>query len=235
MPVMNRLAAATKSSLGRKMVVAVTGLMLIGFVIAHMLGNLQLFAGPEVLNAYAAKLQSLGPILWGMRLGLLGVFVVHVGLALKLASENQAARPQGYVGAVGKVQSSTASRTMVLTGAMVLAFVAYHLAHFTLGVAHPSHSDVGVDALGQHDVYAMVVAGFSSPLVSTLYLIAMALLALHLHHGVASTLRTLGFENPRWTPTLRKGAAGLAWIIFLGNASMPLAVLAGVVGAPAGA
>ncbi|RKY19650.1 MAG: succinate:quinone oxidoreductase [Planctomycetota bacterium] len=232
---MNRLAAATRSSLGRKMIVAVTGLMLLGFVIAHMLGNLQLFLGPEALNAYAAKLQSLGPGLWAMRLGLLGIFVLHVATALKLAAESQAARPQAYVGAVGKVQATVSSRTMVLSGATVLAFVAYHLAHFTLGVVHPEHADVGLDAAGQHDVFAMVVAGFSSPLVSGLYLLAMALLALHLHHGISSTVRTLGLENPACTACVRRAGMGLALFIFLGNASMPLAVLAGLVGAPAGA
>lgn len=232
---MNRLAAATCSSLGRKMLVAITGLMLLGFVVAHLLGNLQLFLGPEALNSYAAKLKGLGPGLWVMRLGLLAVFGLHVALALKLAAENRTARGQAYVGAVGRVQTTAAMRTMVLTGAMVLAFVAYHLAHFTLGVVHPEHHGVPADPAGRADVYAMVVAGFRQPLVSTLYLIAMALLALHLHHGVASTLRTLGFENPRYAALLRKAGAGLAWTIFLGNASMPLAVLTGLVGASAGA
>lgn len=232
---MNRLVAAYRSSLGRKMIVAVTGLALLGFVIAHMLGNLQLFAGPETLNGYAAKLQSLGPLLWAMRLGLLTIFVVHVTLTLTLAAENKAARPQAYARAVGRVQSSPATRSMLLTGCTILAFVAYHLAHFTLGVVHPEHHRLAAVALGEPDVYAMVVAGFSNPLVAGLYLLAMALLAVHLHHGIASTVRTLGFENPRWTPLVSTVGKGLAWIIFLGNASMPLAVLAGLVGAPAGA
>lgn len=231
---MNRLVAAAKSSLGRKMVVALTGLALLGFVIAHMLGNLQVFLGREALNAYAAGLKDLGPLLWLARGGLLVVFVVHVALALGLAAENRAARPQAYARPVGRVQAGAASRTMVASGTLVLAFVAYHLAHFTFGAAHPAHYGVGADAAGRHDVYGMVVAGFREPLVSGLYLLAMALLAFHLRHGIASTVRTLGLENPRWTPAVERAGQALAWMLFLGNASIPVAIVTGLVGAPGG-
>jgi succinate dehydrogenase / fumarate reductase cytochrome b subunit len=231
---MNWLARFVGSSVGRKALVAVTGLGLLGFVIAHMLGNLQLFLGREALNAYAAQLKDLGGLLWLARGGLLLMFVVHVALALKLAAESKAARPVKYARPVGRVQANPATRMMVLTGSMVLLFVLYHLAHFTLGVAHPEHHGVPLDAAGRHDVYAMVVAGFSQPLVSGLYIAAMALLGVHLHHGIASVFQSLGLNNSAYAPLLERLGRSLAWILFLGNASMPIAVLTGLVGGQAG-
>lgn len=229
------LAPLARSSVGRKALVALTGLGLLGFVIAHMLGNLQVFAGPEALNAYAAQLKGLGPLLWVMRGGLLAVFAVHVVLALKLAGESKAARPQPYARDVGNVQAGKATKTMVLTGCTIAAFVLYHLAHFTWGVVHPGHHGVPLDEQGRHDVYAMVVTGFQEPLVSGLYLVAMALLAVHLFHGVSSTLQTLGLNSPRHRPLIDRIGRGLALVIFLGNASMPLAILLGLIGLPEGA
>lgn len=232
---MNWLVRFLGSSVGRKAIVALTGLALLGFVIAHLLGNLQLFLGPEALNAYAAKLQDLGALLWVARGGLLFVFVVHVAMTLKLAAENKAARPVAYAHPVGKVAADPATRLMLLTGLTVLLFVAYHLAHFTLGVVHPEHHEVPLDALGQHNIYAMVVAGFSNPLVSGLYAAAMVALGLHLHHGIASVFQTLGLTNSSYAPLLQKLGRALAWTLCLGNASMPIAVLTGLVGGQPGA
>lgn len=237
---MSSLAVSLKSSIGRKILVAATGVALLGFVIAHMLGNLQVFLGPDALNSYAKSLKDLGPLLWAMRLGLIAVFVVHIALAVRLALENKAARPQRYVHD-GRVQATTASRTMILTGLMVLLFVLYHLAHFTLGLTHPDHfaSEEMVPSLAgevaRHDVYSMVVLGFQSPLVSGLYIAAMALLALHLSHAVASVVQTLGWNDPSREVMVRRVGTGLAWIIFLGNTSIPVAVLTGLVDLPAGA
>ncbi len=234
---MNWLARLLGSSVGRKMLVALTGLALVGFVIAHMLGNLQVFLGPDALNSYAAKLKSLGALLWVMRGGLLAVFVVHVGLALKLAAENKAARPAAYA-RPGRVQSTLGARSMVLTGLMVLLFVLYHLAHFTFGWTHPEHATAteAVQTLtgpvNRHDVYYMVVMGFRQPLVSGLYIAAMALLALHMSHGVQSVFQSLGLNNRKYEDPIRKLAIGLAWVIFLGNSSMPVAVMAGLVDLP---
>jgi len=227
---MSWLVAALGSSVGRKMIVALTGLALLGFVLAHMAGNLQVFVGREALNAYAQGLQDLGPLLWVARIGLLGMFGVHVVLALKLTAESKAARPQAYAHNVGRVQAGPAVHSMALTGATVLAFVAYHLAHFTLGVVHAEHRGVGLDEAGRHDVYGMVIAGFSDPLVAGLYLLAMALLSLHLYHGVSSTLRSLGCEGPRYAPIIATAGKGLAALVFFGNASIPLAILTGLVG-----
>jgi succinate dehydrogenase / fumarate reductase cytochrome b subunit len=237
---MNGLAHTLGSSIGRKLLVAVTGLGLLGFVVAHMLGNLQIFQGPEALNAYAANLKSLGPVLWALRGGLLLMFVVHIGLTLKLAAENRAARPERYAHP-GRVQSTPGARSMVLTGLMVLAFVLYHLAHFTLGWTHPEHAALteSVAALGgsemRHDVFSMVVLGFQQPLVSGLYLVAVALLALHLSHGVQSVFQSLGLCHPGSESMLRKLGCGVAAVIFFGNASIPVAILAGLVQLPAGA
>lgn len=230
---MNWLARTLTSSIGRKMLVAVTGLALLGFVIVHMLGNLQVFAGPEALNAYAAKLQHLGALLWVLRGGLLLLALVHIVLAIWIALENRAARPEGYA-RPGRVQSKVSTRSMTITGLMLLLFVLYHLAHFTWGLTDPEHFHL-TDAAGRHDVYAMVVGGFQQPVVTILYVAAMGLLCLHLSHGIASLFQSLGFNHPRYEPALRRTGTVLAWILFLGNASMPLAVLAGLVGVPAGA
>jgi len=224
---MNWLLAALRSSLGRKMIVALTGLGLVGFVLAHLAGNLQVFAGREALNAYAQGLKDLGPLLWVARIGLLGIFVLHVVLALQLARENRAARPSRYVHG-GVQQATPGARSMVLTGVTILFFVAYHLAHFTFGAVHAEHYGVGADALGRHDVYGMVVAGFSNPLVSILYIVSMGLLALHLSHGVQSVFQTLGLNGPRFQPLIKCAGLGLAVLVFVGNISMPLAILLGL-------
>jgi succinate dehydrogenase / fumarate reductase cytochrome b subunit len=192
-----------------------------------MLGNLQVFAGREALNSYAEKLQHLGPLLWVARGGLLLIVLVHIVLAVRLALENRAARPERYAHP-GRLQSTPSARSMVITGLIILLFVAYHLAHFTLGLTNPDQYAV-VDAAGRHDVYGMVVAGFSMPLVTGLYVAAMALLCLHLSHGFQSIFQTWGVSNPKAVPAIRRTSIALAWIIFVGNASMPLAVLAGLV------
>jgi succinate dehydrogenase / fumarate reductase cytochrome b subunit len=234
---MNWLARTLGSSVGRKMIVALTGLALLGFVIAHMLGNLQIFLGPDALNSYAAKLKSLGPVLWIMRGGLLLVFVAHVGLALKLAAENRAARPARYAHP-GRVQSTTAARSMVITGLMVLLFALYHLAQFTWGITDPADFNV-VEAVqtsggpvNRHDVYSMVVLAFRQPLISGIYIAAMICLALHLSHGVQSVAQSLGLNHPKYEPCVRRLGIGLAWIILLGNSSIPVAIMAGLVDLP---
>lgn len=229
---MNALTRGAASSLGSKLVVALTGAGLLGFVIAHMLGNLQVFLGQDAVNAYAAQLKSMPELLWVMRLGLLGVAVVHVVTAVRLAAANKAARPVAYA-TPGGIQKTATARSMVLTGLTILAFVVYHLAHFTWGWVLNDHYTL-VDAEGRHDVYSMVVLGFRQPLVAGAYLVAMGLLAMHLLHGAASLFQTWGVSNQAWAPLLKGGAKALAWVILIGNASMPLAVLLGLVTLPAG-
>ncbi|MGQ0553388.1 MAG: succinate dehydrogenase cytochrome b subunit [Planctomycetota bacterium] len=225
--------ASLDSSLGRKILVALTGLGLLGFVLAHMLGNLQVFLGPEALNAYAENLKGLGPLLWVARIGLLALALTHVVLALRTAAQNRAARPVPYV-ASGRVQSTPGARSMTLTGLMILAFVLYHLAHFTWGATHPEHFALR-DGEGRPDVYSMVVLGFQQPGITGLYCVAMLLLGLHLSHGVASTCQTLGLNSPVWAPRIRSAGYGITALIVLGNLSIPLAVLLGLVRTPGAA
>ncbi len=224
---MNSTKSYINSSIGKKIIMAISGLMLYGFVIMHMLGNLQVFAGPDKLNAYAKFLQDLGGLLWVARFGLLGAAGAHIVVAIKISIENKAARPVPYYNQQTNV-ASYASRTMKYSGLIVLAFLIYHLLHFTLGVTDPQAHALK-DSLGRHDVYGMVIAGFSNPIVSGSYIFAMALLCLHLSHGFFSLFQSLGINQPEYDAKLKLAANIFALGIFLGNASMPIAVLLKIV------
>ncbi len=233
---MNWLLRSLQSSLGKKFLVAVTGLALLGFVVTHMLGNLQIFLGRDALNAYAAQLKALGGLLWVARAGLLAFFVVHVATAIRISLENRAARPVRYAVDPG-IQRTVSARGMLVTGLTVFAFVLYHLAHFTWGwVMTDAHmlTETLADGTTRHDVFSMVVAGFQQPLIALLYVAAMVLLGLHIRHGSWSFVQTLGLNHHKFAPAIRAAAAGLAWLIVLGNISMPLAVLFGAIGLPDG-
>lgn len=215
------------SSVVLKAVVAVTGLLLIGFVMGHLAGNLTIFAGQHALNAYAKKLQSLGPLLWVVRLGLLSVFLVHIGATILLVRRNREARPIGY--SVKKTLKTTpAAKTMILSGLVVIAFVFYHLLHFTFRVTHPSVSHLK-DPQGYHDVFSMVVLSFRDWPISLSYAFAMLLLGFHLSHGIASIFQTLGFAKKQCWPKIQCAGRGLAILITLGYMSIPLSVLFGLV------
>jgi succinate dehydrogenase / fumarate reductase cytochrome b subunit len=225
------------STIGAKVLMALTGLGLVGFLVTHLLGNLLAFKGQRALNEYAHGLQSLGGLLWAARAGLLGIFVLHVGLALHLERRNAKAAPLRY--AVDRtLQASFASRHMMLTGGLVGSFLVYHLAHFTFGYTNPEHflmRDPPGDPAGLHDVYAGVVLGFRNPVVATAYLVAMGFLCLHLWHGFGSLWRTLGVSSPRLVRWLRLASAGLALVIACGFASVPVGVWTGVITLPGGA
>lgn len=227
---MDWLKSTLNSSIGMKWTMGLTGLAVFLFVLAHMLGNLQIYAGPEQINQYAVNLRALGPLLWLARLGLLAVFVVHVASAIRLTQLNRAARPVPYAVTSPQV-SGYASRTMLMGGLIVLGFLLYHLAHFTFGFTHPEEFALR-DAQGRHDVYAMVVLGFRHPLVSMIYILAMIPLVMHLSHGVSSAFQTLGANSPRYNPLLRAAGPVLGAVVFVGNVSIPLAVLAGVIPYP---
>lgn len=224
---MNMLRNLLYSTLGRKFLMALSGLALFGFVIIHMLGNLQIFLGPDALNEYAHLLKSKAEILWGFRLGLLGLVAVHIATAVSLARENRAARPVPYENNVPPA-ASYASRTMVWSGLIVLSFIIYHLLHFTVGAVDPGYLQLR-DAHGNHDVYRMVVLGFSHPIVSGFYILSVGLLCMHLSHGVASLFQSLGLKGAAWGPIIDRFAKISAWVIFLGNSSIPLAILTGLV------
>src|SRR5262245_5768437 len=199
---------------------AVTGLVLFGFVVGHMLGNLQVYLGPEAMNAYAVTLRELlhGAGLWVARAVLLLAVVLHIWAAVSLSLESRNARPQGY--RVETHRASTyASRTMIWSGPLLALFIAYHLAHLTFGSVHPEFVE--------GDVYHNFVSGFTSWPVSLLYIAAMLALGLPLYHGVWSQLQTLGLSHPRWNPLRKALAVGATLLVVLGNISFPVAVLAG--------
>ena len=225
---MSWLIDFAKSSIGAKVVMGVTGAMLVGFVIMHMLGNLQVFLGQDALNAYAKSLHDLGGLLWVARLGLIGAVLLHIASGLRLASLNSAARPVAYANET-TVQASFASRYMRMSGLVLLAFIAYHLAHFTLGLTHPDHKAL-TDSMGRPDVYSMLILGFKQPAVALSYVVAMVLLWFHLNHGASSLFKSLGLRHPKYNSMLDMVGPAVATLVVAGNIAMPLAVLTGVIG-----
>src|SRR6266705_419308 len=210
------------------MIVAVTGIILILFVIGHLLGNLQIFLGPDWINGYSQHLRDLGPLLWVIRLFLLVAVVVHIYVTIQLAIENRRARPQAYVDRE-YVKATFASRHMVMSGLIVLAFIIYHIAHFTVRVTDRRFSLLKTDPLNRYGVYSMMVYGFQSIYVSSFYVLGLFLLALHLSHGSSSFFQSLGLNNKTLTPRLAFGGRVFAWLLFLGYTSIPIAVLLGLV------
>jgi succinate dehydrogenase / fumarate reductase cytochrome b subunit len=217
---------AWQSSIGKKFLMAFSGLILLGFVIGHLLGNLLVCAGPAALNGYAAKLRQLGPWLWVVRGGLLATLIVHVWSAIVLSRENRAARPVGYR-ALRTRNTTFAARTMGWSGALVALYLLYHLLHLTFRVAHPELTRM-TDAHGHVDVYAMVIMSFQQPLISFVYILSMGLLWLHLRHGIASAVQSLGLSTERTIPRWEWFGRILSMAIFLGYVAIPLAVLSGV-------
>lgn len=223
---MKPLVAFCQSSIGKKWIVALTGLVLLLFVIGHMLGNLQIFLGQETINVYAERLQSLGDLLWVIRVFLLLAVVTHIVTTIRLAIQNAAARPKRY--AVKKnIAATTAAKTMLLSGLVLIAFIIFHLLHYTAQTIHPEWK-TWHDAAGRHDVYNMMIAGFGNPLVSGFYILAVFLLCLHMSHGIQSFLQTLGGRTRGFAPAMTKAGVVIAWLTFLGYASIPTAVLLGL-------
>jgi succinate dehydrogenase / fumarate reductase cytochrome b subunit len=208
------------STIGKKAVMAVSGCILFLFVVGHLVGNLQIYEGPEKLNRYAVFLRSLPALLSAVRITLLVMVILHIWSSVQLAVRNLDARPSGYVKKKA-TQSSYASRTMYWSGPIILAFVIYHLLDFTFGKVNP-HFQEG-------EVYANVVSSFQTIPVSAFYILAMLLLGMHLYHGLWSMFQSLGFYHPRYTPVLKRSAAVTAVLIAAGNISIPVCVLAGIV------
>lgn len=217
-----------RSSIGGKVTMAVTGVALFGFVVAHLLGNLKLLAGPDSINSYAKWLHDLGAGLWLARIGLLVVFVLHVATGIRLASRNRAARPVRYEKEATMV-ATMASRSMVLTGLSLLAFVLYHLAHFTFGLTNPEHFARKGAGAGGFDVYSMVVASFANPAIVAAYVVFQVILFLHLSHGIQSFAQTLGIHHGRYTPMIKKLSFVLAALVAGGNVLLAVSVLTGLV------
>ena len=241
------------STIGRKILMALSGLVLVLFVMGHMLGNLQIFLGPDVINAYAYKLHHLLPssALWAVRLVLLGTIAVHIWAAVTLTLDNRKARPQGYL-EDKVVQASYSSRTMRMSGIILLAFIIFHIAHFTVravpGMQYESESkesrilektEVPLVKDGEavlkngheemtFNVNDMMVAGFKVWWVSAFYIFATGLLCMHLTHGFSSMFQSVGLRNGLWRRRLDRAALAYGWVVFIGFAIIPIAVMAGL-------
>ena len=208
------------STIGKKAVMAITGLILSGFLVLHMLGNLQVFLGREVMNHYAETLHANQGLLWAARSILLLSVVLHTWAAVQLTALKAAARPVGYVKG-GNVQATTGSRTMMLSGPVIGLFVVGHLLHLTTGTIHPQFVEL--------HAYENLVTGFTNPIASGLYIVAMILVGFHLSHGIWSMFQSVGFSHPRYTPLIKKFAAVFSWILIAGFIAVPISVLAGIV------
>lgn len=218
------------SSVGKKALMALTGSVLFAFLLGHMIGNLQLFIGQDALNNYAKFLHSMPGLLWLVRIGLLSFFCIHIYLAVLLKAENRAARPVAYH-TNQVVRASFASRTMILSGLVILSFLVYHILHFTLNMVHPEYS-IQLDAQNRPDVYTMVILSFRHPLIAATYLLAMLFLSMHLRHSLQGMFQSMGWNGPRWRELLEGFATVFSTILFVGNAAMPVAVFLHLVHLP---
>jgi len=216
----NRVLRFFEATIVKKAIMAVTGIILFGFVTGHLLGNLQVFLGAERLNAYAAFLKGNLELLWGTRIVLLIAVALHIIVTIQLAGVKSQARPVAYA-KKNNAHSSLASRTMYYSGPMIAAFVIYHLLHMTVGMVHPNFSDT--------QVYANLVYGFQQWPVSLAYVVAIGFLCLHLNHGIYSLFQTLGLAHPSYTPRIKAAARIISILFFVGYCSIPAAVIAGIV------
>lgn len=218
---MHRLLALWNTSVGKKAVMAVTGLVMVAYLLTHVLANLLVFQGPEKINLYSSFLHGTGGALWGARLVLLAAVMLHILAAVQLTGRRQAARPVGYAAGRQPQVSTLASRTIRWGGVLILVFLVYHILHFTLGTVHGSFIE--------GDPYHNVAAGFANPLVVLFYEIALLAVGLHLYHGIWSSGRSLGVSAPSPHPIRRQLALALSVIVWAGFTVIPLAVYAGVI------
>lgn len=227
---MNLFQALFKSSIGKKALMAATGLILVAYVIGHLVGNLQIFSEPEKINAYGHFLQTLGPALWAVRLVLLATIGLHIWAAVQLTLENRAARGGRYE--KKKMQrASYASRTMIWSGLIVLAFLVYHILHFTVRSTHGEGFYPTVELAGEQvpDIHSMLILGFREPLVAGFYLLGVGLLSWHMNHGFASMFQSIGLRSRAWSGFLDKFSIVFSIAYFLGNAAIVLAAYTGYV------
>ena len=228
---MNLIKNIFSSSLGKKYIMAITGMGLFVFVVLHLIGNLQIFLGAEAINRYGHFLQSNLELIWPARIGLLVLLLLHIWSAIKVSGENKRARPVAYE-QNKNTGSSYASRTMLMSGLIIAAFVIYHLLHFTVQVEAVNLQHINFVTLNEpfedgslrHDVFTMMVVGFSNPLVCVFYILGMSLLCLHLSHGVSAMFSSLGLKNGTYAGPLDCFAKVSSLLIFLGYVSIPIAI-----------
>jgi succinate dehydrogenase / fumarate reductase cytochrome b subunit len=217
---LDQAARVMRAPIGKKAAMAVSGLVLFGFVVAHLLGNLQIYLGRARLNAYARGLREIPVALWTLRILLMAAVVVHVVSALQLTQLKKEARPVPY-GRYEPTVSSYGSRTMIVSGLILVVFIIYHLLHFTFGTVHPNFVEL--------DAFDNVVNGFKVTPAALAYIVAMICLGLHLRHGIWSLFQSLGFSHPRYTPMLKKFATAMTVFIVGGNISIPVSVMLGFI------
>lgn len=217
----SRLALFWDSSIGKKALMALSGLVLALYVVAHLVGNLQIYSGPTVINEYAAWLHSKPAMIWAARIVLLAAVGIHAIAGIQLYMRRGQSRPVAYH-TKKNIQGSAPSQTMIWSGVLILFFVVVHLLDLTTGTLNPQFQSL--------KAYENVVASFSRPLMAIFYVVAMVGLGFHLWHGIYSMFHSLGLTHPRYTPGVRKGAAAVGTILALGLASIPLFVLLGMVG-----
>jgi len=212
------------SSIGRKIMMAITGFMLLGFLLIHLFGNSLIYVG--WINAYGERLHSLPPLVWGFRLFMLAVLSLHIYFGVQLTLQNSAARPQAY-SVKRNLRATFSGRTMIWTGVLIAVFLIYHLLHFTVRMTNPAISS-GIDALGRLDVFRMVVLSFQNPAIAGTYIAAMIILGLHLTHGIQSFIQTLGLNNDKTITAVEKAGSGAALLFFLGYAAIPVVIILGL-------
>ena len=221
---LNRSIGFYQATIGKKVVMAVTGVILFGYVLGHLIGNLQIYSpDTQQINRYAHFLHSHGLLLWVVRCGLLASVVLHITASVQLWLLKRAARPEAYV-KKDDLPASYAARTMIWSGPIIAAFVVFHVLHLTVGSVLPLHTLDG----GDMDVRSNVITGFQNRAVAIFYIVAMAMLCLHLYHGLWSLFQSLGVNHPRYTPIIKKFAAAFAWFVAIGNISIPVMVTLGV-------
>lgn len=231
-PQMNSLGSTLlrfwNSSIGKKLIVALTGLILVGFLLGHMAGNLLVFQGRGAINEYAAFLHHMlhGWGIWFARIGLLLAFFLHIFATVSLVQQNRAARQSRYV-VDSTVQASGSSRIMIWSGLTILAFVVFHIFHFTIRVDPELAAMKDPSDPSRHDVYGMVIAGFSNPLVVIFYIVAISLLCSHLSHGIASVFQTLGLRTCKTRGAIQAIGLGIAVLLWLGFLSIPIFIALG--------
>jgi succinate dehydrogenase / fumarate reductase cytochrome b subunit len=209
-----------RSLVGKKVVMAITGVVLFVFVVGHLLGNLQIFEGPERVNAYARFLKSTGELLWAVRAMLLVALLLHIWAAIGVSLASKRARPIGYA-EKRDIETGYAARTMIWSGPLLFLYVVYHLMMFTFLTTGPGYSPT--------DVYRNEILAFRQPAITAVYVFAMVLLGMHLYHGAWSMLHTLGISNPRYRRLRRLAAPAVAIAVTAGYIVIPLAVFVGVV------
>ena len=213
------------SSVGRKILMSITGQLLIIFILIHLIGNSTIFFGPNGINAYAAQLHAMPPLVWAFRLFMLAAVAVHICYGVMLTLENKAANPGAYA-VKRQLKASFASENMVWTGLLLACFIVYHLIQFTI---HGTPDIViGLDAANRLDVYRMLVTSFSNGLISLVYILAMVVLFLHLSHGIPSFLQTMGWNNEKTIPVFATGGKVISAVLMVAYISIPAVILAGL-------